>query len=493
MGIVSKISEAVEARLKKSQRIINLKLPSYEDNYTLQLLLRNYKVYSYDVKSGKIRLQKPIIETIVDVIFWILKCITFALECCFPIFIVSPSTVLSLLNELGNISFEFAQNASQKSVDLLCMLSKHIRIRKNSLKKKSKIKKVICVPIDGNTSNEIRASVELIADLIESNRIVNCSLVILSKIVMQSSVQEILDFYDDEEKNRFVSDFKRQFLIDILNENYVEASKFIQEILNDDSLRVSEFEFIMQCLAFCYKNMNESEFIDIFSQSGLKINEDLLLGKEHRFIDTAKQNKTFLRFCYSYLEQFYRCHSRINRDDLEVTFKNIVNKIKVALIAKDEYFSAVKLLSAYSSCEEAIDNYIIASIHMEYIKNCINDECLILIKDYEQSTERAKIFLRLINLNREETPDVTIVNSIFLYINNLESADPILRLCFMYYLVNPVYKSNSCDNAFMNAYKRLLIVAMQNPQNSTALLCLFAVQYLLLYSTIAYQAKIITN
>lgn len=484
MGIVSKISEAVDARLKKSQRIINLKLPSYEDNYTLQLLLNKYKVYLYDVKSGKICLQKPIIKTIVDVVFWVLKCITFALECCFPIFIVSPSTVLSLLNELGSISYEFAQKASQKSVGSICQLSKHIRIRKNPAKKLGKIKKVICVPIDSNTSNEIRASVELIADLIESNRIVNCSLVILSKIALQSPTQEILDFYDDKEKNRFVSDFKRQFLIDILNENYVEASKFIREILNEDSIRVSEFEFIMQCLAFCYKNMNESEFVDIFSQSGLKINENLHLGKEYRFIDNAKQNKTLLRFCYSYLEQFYRCHPRINCDDLEITFKNIINKIKAALIAKDEYFSAVKLLSAYSSCEETVNNYIIASVHMEYIKNCINDECILLIKDYEQSTERAKLFLQLINLNYEETPDSAIVNSIFSYINKLENASPTLKLCFMYYLVNPVYKCNCCDNVFMNAYKKLLSSAMQNTQNNTALLCLFAIQYLLLYSTI---------
>lgn len=283
MGIVSKLSEAVDARLKKSQRIINLKLPSYEDNYTLQLLLNNYKVYSYDVKSGKIHLQKPIIKTIVDFIFWVVKCITFALECCFPVFIVSPFTILSLFNELGNISFGYAQNASQKSVDFLCLFSKHIRIRKRPAKKFSKIKKIICIPIDDMTSKEIRASTELIADLIESKRIVNCGLVILSKITLQSPAQEILELYDDEEKNRFVADFKRQFLVDILNENYVEVSNFIQEILNEDTLRVSEFEFIMQCLAFCYKNLNESEFINIFSKSGLKINEDLNLGKNRHF------------------------------------------------------------------------------------------------------------------------------------------------------------------------------------------------------------------
>lgn len=484
MGIVSNISEAVDARLKKSQRIINLKLPSYEDNYTLQLLLSNYKVYSYNVKSGKIRLQKPIIKTIVDFVFWVLKCITFVLEFCFPIFIVSPSTVLSLLNELGNISFGGTQSASQKSVDLLCMLSKHIRIRKNPAKKQSKIKKVICMPIDGNTSNEIRNSVELISDLIKSNRIVNCSLVILSKIVMQSPAQEILDFYDDEEKNRFVSDFKRQFLIDILNENYVEASKFIQEILNEDSLRVSEFEFIMQCLAFCYKNMNESEFVDLFSQSGIKINDDLNIGKARHFIDSAGLNKTFLHFCYSYFEHFYRNHPRINHNELNVVFKNIAIKIKMALIAKDEYFSAVKLLSAYSTCEEAVDNYIIASVHMIYVKNCINDECIMLIKEYVQRAERAELFMQLLNLNRDETPDDAMVNSIFEYVVKLENADPILRLCFMYYLVNPIYKCNSSEKAFMDTYKRLLSNAIENLQTSKALLCLFAIQYLLLYSTI---------
>ena len=484
MGIISKISETVEERLKKSQRIINLKLSSYESNYNLQLLLTNYKVYFYDVKSGKIRMQKPIIKTVLDIIFWLAKCILFTIECYFPVFVVSPSSVLSLLKELGDISLSLNENTSQKSIDFLCQLSKHIRIRKKPYKKYRKIKKIVCVPIDDSTPNEIRTSVELISDLIESNRINNCSLVILAKISMQTPAQEVLNFYNDEEKNLFIADFKVQFLNDLLNENYVGATKFIQEILNENSMRVSEFEFMLQCLAFCYKNMNENEFIDVFSQSNIKINDDLNICKARHFIYSTGQNNTFLCFCYSYFEHFYSKHPRINHNELDVTFKIVTHKIKTALIAKDEYFSAVKLLSVYSSCEEAVDNYIIASVHMEYVKNCINDECIMLIKEYVQRTERAELFMQLLNLNRDETPDKAMVNSILEYIIKLENADPILRLCFMYYLVNPIYKCGSCEKTFMDFYKHLLSSAIENLQTSKALLCLFAIQYLLLYSTI---------
>lgn len=484
MGIVSKLSETVEKKLKGSQRIINLKLPSYENDCSLQLFLNKYNVYYYDEKTGKIRCQKPLSKTIIDVFLWLLKCIMFAIECCLPIFAVSPSTLISLFNDLGNISFSLVEKASRKSITFLKNLSSHVRIRKNPSKKAKKIKKVICVPITENTSNDIRVSVELIADLIKSNRINNCGLVILSKITLQSPAQEILDLYDDEEKNLFVSYFKVQFLNEILNENYVEASKIIQEVIEADSLRVSEFEFIMQCLAFCYKNMNESEFIDIFSQSGLKINDDLHIGKQHHFIENTGHNKTFLHFCYLLLERYYRRHPRINRDELETTFKNIIDKIKSALIAKDEYFSAVKLLSLYTTSEEAVDNFIIASIHMEYVKNCINDECIMLIEEYKDCSERAKLFLQLLDLTRSETPDVEIINSISSYVKKLENADPVLRLCFMYYLVNPVYKCNAADATFMDTYKKLLMNATAEQQNNKTLLCLFAIQYLLLYSTI---------
>lgn len=484
MGIVSKLSETVEKKLKETQRIINMKLPSYENDSCLQLLLNKYTVYHYDEKTGKIRCPKLYSKTLADIILWLLKCVMFIIECCVPIFAVSPSAIISLINDFGNISYSLAENASRKSVSLLQSLSRHVRIRKIPSKKIKKIKKVICVPITEKTSNDIRVSAELIADLIESNRIDNCALVILSKITLQSYAQAILELYDDEEKNLFVSDFKVQFLNEILNENYIDASRIIQEIIDADSLRVSEFEFIMQCLAFCYKNMNESEFIAIFSQSGLNINDDLHIGKQHRFIENTGGNKTFLRFCYLLLERYYRRHPRINRDDLESTFKNVTDKIKSALIAKDEYFSAVKLLSLYSTSEEAVDNYIIASIHMEYVKNCINDECIMLIEEYKDCSERARIFLQLLNLTRSETPDIEIINSIFTYVNNLENADPILRLCFMYYLVNPVYKCNVDSTNFMNAYKKLLSYAIESQQSGQALLCLFAIQYLLLYSTI---------
>lgn len=484
VGIVLKVSKTVEEKLKKDQRIINLKLPSYDGNYPVQLILNKYSVLSYEAQSGKIRPQKPIPKKLLDIIFWIIKCVLFALECIFPIFVVSLSALLSLIKELGDISISFTEHATQKSVNLLREFSKHVKIRKEPSKKTKKIQKVFYVQIEKNTPNEIKALVEIIADLIESNHINNCSLVIVAKIAMRSPTQEVLNYYDDEEKNIFISDFKEQFLSDLLNENYVEASKFIQEILNEHFLRVSEFEFIMQCLAFCYKNMNESEFIDLFSHSDIKISDDLTVGKEHHFIDTAGQNKTFLRFYYSFFEQFYRSHPRINYGEHEVVFKNIAKEIKTALIAKDEYFSAVKLFSAYSTCEEAVDNYIIASVHMEYVKNCINDECIIQIDEYSQRTERAKLFMQLLKLNRDEMPDASMINSIFEYVDKLKNVDPILQLCFMYYLVNPVYKCNICEKLFMDTYKRLLSSAIESPQASKALLCLFAIQYLLLFSTI---------
>lgn len=437
VGIVSKITETVESKLKNSQRVINLKLPTYEDCYALPLLINGYKIYSYDAKSCKIHFQKPLYKKIFDIISWVLQCILFGLECCFAV-PIQLSTVLSLFNRIVDISLPINENVSQTNVTFLRQLSKHLKIRKKPSKKVKKIKKIIYIQIDENTTNELRYSVDLLADLIEQNYINNCSLVILSKIAMQSPAQEILNYCNDEEKNRFISEFKEQFLNDILSEDFNAASNFIQKILNADSLRVSEFEFVMQCLAFCYKNMNESEFINLFSQSGLKINEDLHVGKTHNFITTAGKSNTFLRFCYSYLVQFYSNHPHINQDELEITFQNIVSKIKAALVAKDEYFSAVKLLSAYSTCEETVDNYIIASVHMEYVKNCINDECIMLLDEQKDCVQRAKFFLELLEINRTETPNIEAVNSIYKYVDKLTNVDPTMQLCFMYYLTNPV-------------------------------------------------------
>lgn len=283
--------------------------------------------------------------------------------------------------------------------------SNHIKIRKKPYKHYKKIKKVIYAVIDEKTAAQCISALQLLAELINAKYICNCSLVLLSKIKLLSPPQEILDLYGDDEKNKFVANFKTSFLDYLLNENYIKATHFIKELIGGNDLNVNMFEFIIQCLAFCYRNLNEDEFTSLFEDSDFNVNTHLYFGKTISFIENSGQDKNFLRFCFIFLEKYYNERPKISQDGLTVAFKRIVTKARDALTSKDDFLSAVKLFAKYSPSEETVDEYIVASIHTEYIKNRINDECISAIKEYEKFVPRANLFLRVLALNKIDNPN----------------------------------------------------------------------------------------
>lgn len=234
-GLNIKVSLEVEHRLRKSQRIINLKLPSYGDDFCGQLLLEKYNVYHYDLTSKKIHLKKSHSKPVTGLIKWIFKCTVFALELIFPVFAISPSQILSLFFEGIESGQALIRNSTKKDFQLLSSLSKHIKIKSKPCSKYKKNKNIIYVFVDEKTTAQSMATINFLTELINHKYICDSSLVILSKIKLLSPPQEILDLYGDEEKNQFVANFKDSFLDYLLNENYIEATRFIKELMGDNA------------------------------------------------------------------------------------------------------------------------------------------------------------------------------------------------------------------------------------------------------------------
>ena len=390
-------------------------------------------------------------------------------------------TVASLSFEIIGIGLSFIKKNNKFDNDLLRAISKHIRIYGKSANKIKKVKKLIYVCISEKTSIDTYNSILLLCDLINKNYIRDTGIVIVSTVELRAPQQILLKIEDNDEDNCFINDFNRNILNGIRNEDYNKVSFLIKELLDKRGIsNPTEFEFIMQCLAFSYRNLDINDFKQQFQGSAIPLQSHLYDGIKNKFIEDNKIDKSFLKFCYKYLLQYYHNKSCASFDVGNKEYKTIIKNIKKALVSKDEYYSAALFCAKFCTLDESIDNFIISYLHSKYIKNTVNDECYAYIEKHSDTVPRAKLFIRLFNLNLEEIPCAEIVDAIIMQLQSYENISPLLRLCFYYYLVNPIYISDSCSEEFLESYCK----ALDELDDNESLKCLFCSQFLLLYTTI---------
>lgn len=473
-GVVTdKISEQL-----KERRAINIKIPPNEPFADCPLLY-GYNFFHYNDITEKLSYKKRKMHPLLRFFAWLAKVAT----CLIDIFVfksLSWSTITSLSLEFLENGADLIKNKDIYDKNLTDALEKqHFKIRKRPCKKYRKLKNIFYAYFDNEPKKETYNLILLICELINAKRIVDTAVVIVSKTELNCPPQCLVQLETDEINNRFIYDFSFDLLEYIRNEQYEKAAEAIHELLVNKGISDPiEFEFVMQCLAFCYKYLGASNFTKQFYE--IKIHEHLDVAKKNRFITTCGPDANFFDFCYVFLIKYYRNRSAVNSDKLKVIFNNTVENIREALISNNEYFHAARLYAKFATTEAAADNYIIAFLHNEFIKNIVEDECLNLIKYYAQTEPRAKLFIELYDINAEDMPNSNRVAAIINQIDEYDGVSNVLKLCFYYYAVNPLYKSNSYTNDFIDKYFN----AYFELDDNEALKCIFGAQILLLYSTI---------
>ncbi|MCH5152084.1 MAG: hypothetical protein J1F65_05460 [Clostridiales bacterium] len=475
------ISKTIKERLDDGQRVISLKLP-YGEVYTNYLNIPDYKLYYWDNTKDKLCFRNDKTKIIFKFLFWLAEVVLFALQCILQV-PVDPMSVLALTGEFAELSIQFFDTTSNINNDVFKSLSKHIKIKKRPCKEYKKIKKVFYIFLDKNTSKDLYNTALLLADLVNNGYVDNLAVVFLSTVDLKNPHQELLKLDGlSEEENEFACNFGRDILVCIRDKRYADAAIQIGKFISNQGLENADiFNFAMQCLSFCYERLNEADFRRLFEENEINIHEELNFGKNNNFIENLQINNSFLRFCYGCLQHYYRKSSGVHSNSLDDNFLQIVKAIQSNLVTNNDYYSAAQLFAKFGGVEETVDAYILAYVHSQYVNYSVSDEILLAIEQYSLASSKAKLFLQLHELNKEENPDPISVKSFIAQVENIKFSDPILKICFYYYLVNPIYKSDCCDVKFMRNY--ISAYTSLNSQNK-AFRCLFGAQFLLLYTTI---------
>ena len=479
LSIDTYLTKHVLKRLKDN-RIVAVQLPA-EEPYSGNLILPDYEIYHYDFRSKKLRYTKPQTTRIIKLIGWFVKTILFVLQTVF-VFPVDATTLVALMLESFETRRSWKENEISANCDILKDISKHFHIVTKQRKIKKNIKKVIFFKIDANSTREEYATILFICDLINKEYIIDANIVIVSDEILTHLVQEPLRIENNEVDNNFLLHFNRGLLEDLRNENYRSAAAKMNRFLCDHEIKdVIEFEFVMQCLAFCYQHLGINDFVELFKGLSLNVRQDISNGENLHFIIREEKNCDFVKFCYKYLLSYYRARPGVNNDTYESDFKHIVEKVNAALISRNNYFTAAKLCSKFFSSNESVEQFIIAALYLEYVSNAINDECIEILRSYaSHGNEKATLFCRLYEFRLENETAETVV-SIYNQVEELdENTPPIIKLCYYYYLVNPLYSFNCDVKSFMYEYGNLL----DKINDNDPLKCLFCAQFLLLYTTI---------
>ncbi|MDE6441827.1 MAG: hypothetical protein K2L12_03625 [Clostridia bacterium] len=476
------LNEAVSDKIMEclnNCRTVNIRIPANE-SFAGYPFLPKYKLYCYNEKQKKLYATSPKIAPILKILAWLITVVMFIIDC-IVLLPISLNTVASLSFELIENGLSFFNKDKTYDIEFLDALSKYFRFKRKPYKKFKKLKKVFYIYFENEPLKETYNSILLLCELINTKRIADSAVVIVSKTTLNEPSQCILRLENNEEDNSFIYDFNSDILGYIRNEQYENATDAIRKMLNDKGINnLVEFEFVMQCLAFCYKNLGVNEFKRQFSDFNIAVDYHINAAKRNKFVKSSGLDANFLNFCYNCLLTYYHNRSAISNDNFDTVFINIVKKIKDALISKNEYFSAARLFAKFASAEDAADNYIIAFLHNEFIKSTVNDECYNIINSYVSTSPRAKLFINLYKLNEEEVPDANKVEAIVNHICENKELIPVLRLCFYYYAVNSIYKSDRCSDKFLKAYR----TAYDEIDSSESLKCIFGAQFLLLYTTV---------
>ena len=475
------VSAEISKQLHDGKRIISIKLPTHED-FNEFLNVQDFDIYFWDDVNKKVRFKPKNINVIIKWFIWLVKVALFVLQCVF-VWQISILTIFNLSLECSSLGRNLSTN-DKFDKGLVLSISKHIKIHKRPRKRYRKIKKAICIIIDDKTPSEQRNSALILADLINNKYVSDAAIVILSKICLLRPQQTMLPIDDlSSEESAFVNDFGMDILTCIRNENYVLATRYLSDFITAEGVsNLYVFNFVMQCLAFCFKNLNCADLKELFASNSLNIQQEISFGIDKKFVEFSTTERNFLKFCYGYIQQYYRNIAGIQSADFDIRFTKIIEDIKSALCNKNEYLSAAKLYSKFATTENAVDAFIIAYIHSEFIDNTVSDECLLSIRQYADRSEKAALFLIALELSYKENPTVDEINALINRLKELAFTNPILRLCYYYLLVNPVYKSEECCyNQFLNDFRAAY---MEIPCGNDAFKCLFGSQFILLFATI---------
>lgn len=475
------VSSEINKQLTTGKRVVNIKLPTHED-FSGYLRVCNYDIYFWDTANKKLRFESKKINMLFKWLVWLIKVTLFVLQNVFA-WPISLMTIFSLSVDCGYLGHDSLKK-DKVDTPLIKSISKHIKIHKKQCNKYKKIKKAICIVIDEKTPSEQLNSALILADLANNKFISDSAIVILSKVNLLRPPQIILPIYNlSAEDSAFVNDFGMDILTCIRNEDYFSATQYLSDFITKQGVKnISVFNFVMQCLAFCFKSLNSSDLKELFLSNSLNIQQEISFGLDKKFVEFSSAEHNFLRFCYRYILQYYHNIAGTQSADFDLRFRQISEDIKCALYNKNEYFSAAQLYSKFATTENAVDAFIIAYIHSEFIENTVSDECLLAIMQYKDISTKSALFLKSYELSYQETPTADEVNALINEIDELKLPNPILRLCYYYLLVNPVYKSSEgCYDKFLEDFRKAYD---EIPCGNNAFKCLFGSQFLLLYSTI---------
>lgn len=464
----------------KDHRVVAVRIPA-EEPYAGSLILPDYEVYYFDSENNKLRYTKPQTTRIIKLVSWLIKSILFVLQTIFA-FPIAVTTIVTLASEFFEICKSRGKYDIPAKSAIIKDVSKHFHIDTKPRKIKKNIKKVLFFKIDGTSTREEYAAILLICDLVNKNYINNANVVIVSGESLTHIEQQPLRIEFDEIDNDFLLHFNRGLLEDLRHENYVGAADKMKKYLSNHQINdIIEFEFVMQCLAFCYQNLGINDFVELFKGLSLNVRQDISTGEDLRFIAREKTNCDFVKFCYKYLLYYYHSRPGVNNDTYESDFKHVVERVNRALISRNNYFAAAKLCAKFFCSNESVEQYIIAFLHLEYVSNAISDECLEILNSYaSHGNDKAALFCRLYEFRSESETAETVV-AMYKQVENLtEITSPLVKLCYFYYLVNPLYLFNCDLKSFMCEYGDLL----DKLDDNDPLKCLFSAQFLLLYTTI---------
>ena len=479
-SIDSKINERVNECIQ-NERVLSIRIPEGEP-YSGTLINPKFTVLCYEKEKQKICINTPKNHSFLGFINWIIKVILFIIQT-IVVIPVSIYTIYSLLVDLVKLGRLPVNEKRDVNLTLIRHASKYFKVHRNPQKKQCKIKKILFFAVDKTLSREDLGSILILCEFVHRNQINNIGIVIISTIDINQLDLKPLVLEDNAIDNAFLYDFNHEILDCIRNKQYFEAAKSIHKFLRKNGIHnISEFEFVMQCLAFCYQNLSINDFIQQFDGTNLDVNKELDNGRVHHFIEET-QESLFLKFCYRYLLQFYCARSGVSDDKYRADFQCVVSRIRSTLTSKKDYLAAAKLGAKFLNSEEGANLFIVACVHIEYVENQISDECLNYLKIYaEHHVERAQQFCKLYEGNISYRN----ANAVLIELDRIATygdIDPLVKLCFYYYLADLMYVYNVEPSSFMCRYSE----ALNQVQALEALKCLFSAQFVLFYTTVEDQ------
>lgn len=466
-------------------RIISIRIPSFNSAVYSAPRIPGYKGYVFTEEGEVLTRQRSgqkiallLTELFIKISISILK----------AFHKVAASIAQDILTETKTTAKEIIQDGKFWDYKFFKELTYFVKIRRKCAKREKKVKKLIYILVDDSTSQNTKDTIEILKELIETRYIADAALIVLSSIRFGGTEQITLQLSQHKDENIFLHQFGENALKHIRAGRYEDAGREIHSVLKRwDISDPDEFEFVMQCLAFCYECMIEREFRDQFKSLPLSGGTHLDTAFQKNLVEHTGYDHNFIAFCSSLLPEYFRDRSGIWPNDVarqKIVFE-VVKRAKLALEKHDKIYAAAQLFAKYAPSNEIADAYILAYVHMEFVSNLINDECLERLQGYAPISHRAELFLSLLNLNKQEQPSAYETLCFLNEIKNFQQVPTLVRLCFYYYLANPVYKSERHLENYLLAFQAEYLSLHED----SPLKVLFAAQFLLI-STVVEDSSI---